>query len=111
LLTRFLKDENYQKTVCTTFLRRLFLHQAVLSAVISSRIKPERIRALPLTSGYPFSQQLKLPVAKRIATLDEVSVLIFDRTWQQDRKWLERIPAKEPLRKWLSQVYREYSRE
>jgi hypothetical protein len=108
LLTRFLKNENYQKTVCTTSFRKLFLHQAVLSAVISSRIKPERIRALPLTSGYPFSQQMKLPAAIRIASLDEVSVLIFDRTWQQDEKWLERIPAKEPLRKWLSQVYREY---
>ena len=108
LLTRFLKDENYQKTVCTTFLRKLFLHQAVLSAVISSRIKPERIRALPLTSGYPFSQHEKLPAAKKSSSLNEVSVVIFDRTWQQDEQWLQRIPSQAPLREWLQQVYQEY---
>ena len=65
LLTRFLKDEKYQKTVCTTFLRKLFLHQAVLSAVISSRIKPERIKALPLTSGYPSASTTNCPPRKK----------------------------------------------
>ena len=44
LLTRFLRDEAYQQTVCTTFLRKLFLHQAVLSAVITSTVKPERMK-------------------------------------------------------------------
>ncbi len=107
-LSKFLKDENYQKTACSTFLRKLFLHQAVLSAVIASRIKPERIKALPLTSGYPFSQHDKLPAMKKVSSLDEVSVVIFDRTWQQDERWLERIPAAEPLCEWLRQLHREY---
>ena len=108
LLAGFLKNGDYQKSVCTTFLRKLFLHQAVLSAVISSRIKPDRIRALPLTSAYPFSQHDRLPAAKKVSSLDELSLLIFDRTWQQDRKWLERVPATEPLREWFMAVYREY---
>jgi L-ascorbate metabolism protein UlaG (beta-lactamase superfamily) len=109
LLARFLKDENYQKTVCTTFLRKLFLHQAVLSAVITSKVKPEKIKQLPLTSAYPFSQHLRLPAAKQAACLEEVAIAIFDRTWQQDAQWLERIPAGRPLREWLREVYREYS--
>jgi hypothetical protein len=108
LLTRFLQDEPYQKTVCTTFLRKLFLHQAVLSAVLTSKVRPERIKALPLASAYPFSQHQRLPAARRASRLEDIAVVIFDRTWQQDEKWLECIPAKEPLRKWLSQVYREY---
>jgi hypothetical protein len=108
LLTRFLKDNDHQKSVCTTFLRKLFLHQAVLSAVIASRIKPERIKPLPLTCSYPFSQHDRLPAAKKISSLDEVSLVIFDRTWQQDRKWLERIPAGETLREWLLAIYQEY---
>ncbi|HSQ34911.1 MAG TPA: hypothetical protein VLQ89_02860, partial [Candidatus Binatia bacterium] len=66
LLTRFLKDEEYQKNACTSFLRKLFLHQAVLSAVIASRVRPERIKALPLASGYPFSQHDKLPTGKKV---------------------------------------------
>ncbi len=74
LLTRFLSDETYQQTVCTTFLRKLFLHQAVLSAVITSIVKPERIKTLPLTSGYPFSQHGRLPQAKPPSRLDDLSV-------------------------------------
>jgi hypothetical protein len=108
LLGRFLKDDVYQKTVCTTFLRKLFLHQAVLSAVIGSKIKPERIKALPLTSAYPFSQHDKLPATKKISSLNEASVVIFDRTWAQDGKWLERIPTSGPLREWLKGIYGEY---
>lgn len=110
LLGCLLKDETYQKSACTSFLRRLFLHQAALSAVIASRVRPERIKALPLTSGYPFSQHGKLPAAKRISSLDEATVIIFDRTWQQDGKWLERIPVGAPLRDWLRRVFREYLR-
>ncbi|GEM_PF-3627515 len=108
LLTRLLKDEKYQKSACTTFLRKLFLHQAVLSAVITSRIKPERIKALPLTSGYPFSQHERLPEGKKAACLEGISVAIFDRSWQQDPDWLNRVPAGAPLRSWLAAVYGDY---
>lgn len=108
LLTRFLKDDDYQKNVCTTFLRRLFLHQAVLSAVLTSRLKPERIKALPLINGYPFNQHQQLPEVKRVARFDEIGIVILDRTWQQDGHWLERIPASASLRKWLHHVYQDY---
>lgn len=108
LLARFLKDDEYQKRACTTFLRRLFLHQAVLSAVIASLLAPERVKALPLASAYPFSQHDKLPAGKRVSSLDELSLVIFDRAWQQDAKWLKRIPAGEPLREWLRRLYHDY---
>jgi hypothetical protein len=111
LLTRFLKDASYQKKYCNTFLRRLFLHQAVLSAVIASKVKAGRIRPLPLASGYPFSQHSRLPEARRVSRLDDISVVIFDRAWAQDGKWLERIPAGEALKKWLLQVYHDTARE
>ncbi len=112
LLARFLKDEAYQKTACTTFLRRLFLHQAVLSAVITSRVQPGRIRPLPLASGYPFGQHARLPAAGRLAALDDAAVVIFDQAWQQDPEWPERIPSGAALRQWLGDVFAEYrSRE
>jgi glyoxylase-like metal-dependent hydrolase (beta-lactamase superfamily II) len=108
LLARFLKDDTYQKSVCTTFLRRLFLHQAVLSAVITSSIKPERIKALPLTGGYPFSQHDRLSAAKKRSSLNEVSVVIFDRTWQLNPAWIEQVRIEEPLRGWLLAAYVNY---
>jgi glyoxylase-like metal-dependent hydrolase (beta-lactamase superfamily II) len=108
LLSRFLQDEAYQKTACTTFLRRLFLHQAVLSAVITSRVAPGRIRALPLAGGYPFGQHAQLPEARRLASLDEASVVIFDQAWASDPAWMGRIAVHEPLRGWLAGAFLEY---
>ncbi len=108
LLAQLLKDADYQETACTTFLRKLFLHQAVLSAVITARVDPGRIRALPLSSGYPFSQHDRLPEGKKAASLDGVSVVIFDRAWQQDPEWLKRVPAGAPLRSWLAIVYGDF---
>jgi ketosteroid isomerase-like protein len=108
LLERFLKDDRFQKTACTSFPRRLFLHQAVLSAVVSARVRPERIKALPLASAYPFSQHGRLPAAKKTATLNDLALVIFDRTWQQDPAWLDKIRVAEPLRSWLTAVYMEY---
>jgi len=108
LLASLLKDANYQETACTTFLRRLFLHQAVLSAVITARVDAGRIRALRLSSGYPFSQHDRLPEGKKAASLDGISVVIFDRAWQQDPEWLGRVPAGAPLKSWLARVYSDF---
>ncbi len=108
LLGRFLKDENYQKTACTTFLKRLFLHQAVLSAVISSRAKPDRIKALPLASGYPFNQHEKLSASKKAASLNDLSVAIFDYAWDRIPGWMEKVAIREPLKGWLFDTYLDY---
>ncbi len=108
LLGRFLKDENYQKTVCTTFLKRLFLHQAVLSAVITSRAKPDRIKTLPLASSYPFNQHERLADAKKIPSLNDLSVVIFDYAWDKVPAWMKKIKIEEPLRQWLFDTYLDY---
>ncbi len=108
LLGRFLKDDRFQKKECQAFLKKLFLHQAVLSAVLSSRIKSERIRALPLTSGYPFNQHEKLPAEKKTATLNALSVVIFDYAWDKNPAWMNKVRIEEPLRECLVGLYRQY---
>ena len=103
-----LRDAEYQKTACTVFLKRLFLHQAVLSAVIQSRVRPARLRALPITSGYPFNQHARLPASRRCTVLNDLSVVIFDDAWPRHPNWMESIEIREPLRGWLLDIYREY---
>lgn len=110
ILVGLLNDAEYQKTACTTFLKRLFLHQAVLSAVLQARVAPDRLRPLPLTAGYPFNQHVQLAPARRVASLDAVTAVIFDTAWQQQLGWLDAIPAGEALRAWLSDTYLEYLR-
>jgi len=108
ILTGLLNDTPYQQAACTTFLKRLFLHQAVLSAVLQSRVAPDRLRPLPLTAGYPFNQHAQLAPARRAASLDAVAAVIFDTAWQQNPDWLGAIPASESLRAWLADTYLEY---
>lgn len=108
LLRELIQDENYQKNICNTFLRRLFLHQAVLSGLISSRIRPDRIKPLPLDSAYPFSQHERLPAGKKAAAMCDLSVAIFDSTWSQDPAWMNRMVIDSELKDWLGKVYRSY---
>ncbi|MEW6363444.1 MAG: MBL fold metallo-hydrolase [Acidobacteriota bacterium] len=108
LLTGRLQDEVYQEQVCTTFLRRLFLHQAVLSAVISANVRPDRLKALPLAGGYPFAQHERVSAPHKAARLNDLTVAIFDTTWDTAPGWMKAVPIDEPLRSWLAGIYMEY---
>ena len=108
ILTKLLKDDNFQKSTCTTFLKRLFLHQAVLSGVITSKIKQEKIKTLPITSGYPFNQHERLSATKQISSLNELSVVIFDYAWDRIPTWMNKIQINEPLKQWLFNTYLNY---
>lgn len=103
-----LRDDDFQKNACTSFLRKLFLHQAVLSGVISSKINPERIKSLPVTSGYPFNQHDRLPADKKILSLNECSVVIFDYAWDNIPTWMKNIKIDEPLDSWVFETYLDY---
>lgn len=106
-LASLLKDEEYQRTACTTFARKLFLHQAVLSGVVASRVKQPLLKPLPIASGYPFNQHARLSLSKRVAALNDLSVVIFDDAWERNPAWIDQIPVREPLKSWLLDTYRE----
>jgi len=107
-LTDLLKNNSYQETACTTFFSQLFLHQAVFSAVATSKIKNNRLKLLPLTSSYPFNQHDQLPSASKIKSMNELTVVIFDYAWNKIPTWEEKIPSSEPLKSWLRETYLEY---
>lgn len=107
-LEGLLRDESFQKNTCTTSQRRLFLHQAVLSGIIASRVKAGRIKALPLTCSYPFNQHDRLAPGKKLSSLNELSAVIFDYAWSSNPAWMDKIRIDEPLRSWLFDTYLEY---
>jgi hypothetical protein len=107
-LEELLRDNSYQENTCTTLQRRLFLHQAVLSGIIASRIKARRIKALPLTSGYPFNQHDRLAGERKASSLNELSAVIFDYAWSSNPTWMDMMRIDEPLRSWLIETYNEY---
>jgi len=79
-----------------------------LSGVIGAKVSAPEIKPLPLSSGYPFSQQQRLPQQKRIASLNDLSVVIFDTTWDSQPSWMDEMEIREPLKGWLFDVYLDY---
>jgi len=107
-LTTLLKDDIYQKNCCTTFRQRLFLHQAVLSGIVASRIKDSRIKPIPITCSYPFNQHDQLPESKKVSSINELSAVIFDYAWSRIPTWMNKITIAEPLKSWLFDTYLDY---
>jgi len=108
VMTQLLTNESYQRTACTGFLPKLFLHQAVLSAVITARIKVEKIHWLPLTCGYPLNIHSRMPDEKKPNRLNSLSCLITEDVWNSDPGWMDKIPSEEPLTSWLRQTYADF---
>lgn len=104
-LTSLLRDSVYQKTACQGFLQKLFLHQAVLSAVITSRVPQNKIRSLPLTCGYPVNLHPRLPDGKKINQLDSLSCAILENVWIQNPNWMDMFIISDPHKSWLEQAY------
>ncbi len=102
LLTRFVEDGGYQKAACPDALHKIFLHQAVLSAVIAARTSASERVALPAECGYPLNLHEELPADRRAVRLDDVEALIYEDDWDQRTDFLDIVPAGEDLRRWLA---------
>jgi len=108
ILLNLLKDSTYQHTACNGFLQQLFLHQAVLSAVIVSKVSEENIHWLPLSCGYPFNLHDRLPENKKAKLLDSLSCVILENVWLKNSNWMNDININEPLKTWILQEYSEF---
>jgi hypothetical protein len=95
------RDETYQKRCCQDQTHRIFLHQAVLSALLASSVPAGRLRLLPPEYNYPYNLHQLVPFNLRAAALNDlVSITYEDRSL--DPTIVEDIEIREPLRGWLS---------
>lgn len=94
-------DQAYQAACCRHIRHQVFLHQAVLSAILVTSLDPERIRILPSDYNYPYNLQESIPLDRRARSLDElVCVACEDRLLNPNVMY--DIDVREPLRSWLS---------
>lgn len=107
-LTPLLHDDRYQKTACTGFFNKLFLHQAVLSAVAVARVPTDRIRSFPLTCAYPLHPYAKMPREKAISSLNALSCAVLEDLWIRDPNWMTTVQSNEPLSSWLAEAYLDF---
>jgi hypothetical protein len=109
-LLALLEDAESRRVVLTDAPHALFLHQAVLSAVIAARTRPAERRWIPIAYGYPLGLHDRVPSGRRVARLNDVTCLIYDQVWDQDPDWLSRVAVDGALRTWLRDQSRAASR-
>ena len=79
---------------------RIFIHQAVLSAVILSEIQTHEIVELPPTYNYPLHLHGEDVTDGRPAAMGEL-VTMRHEGFYSDPLWLEKMPSGDALKRWL----------
>jgi len=101
LFIELIQSRSFQQKCCSDDRHKLFLHQAVLSVLLASRIDQERIRMLPEEYSYPYNLHDMVPRDRKSATLNElVCIACEDRSLDPDL--MDDIIVEEPLVAWLS---------
>lgn len=94
-------DQEFQAGACRDDLHRVFLHQAVLSALFTKLLRWKRIRFLPDEYSYPLHLHQEVPQARRLSALNDVICAAYEQV--ED---LTRVQAHEPLKSWVLQRMR-----
>jgi len=96
----FVDDDEFQTAHCADVTHQIFLHQAVLSALLTRGFNPERMRVLPPEYSYPLHFQGDIPEPKVARTLNELVVPVYEQLCPRPDK-LDDPKVEEPLASWL----------
>ena len=101
---RLAADTAFQSGPCADDEHQVFLHQAVLSALVTKLVSWSRIRILPPEYSYPLHLRSRLPEARRVRNLNDLTVAVYE-----DDSDLDIIPPDDPLLSRLMQLRAESS--
>ena len=94
-------DQDFRTESCADDLHQIFLHQAVLSALLATAVEPARIRVLPPAYNYPYNLHQAVPFDRRAASLNDLVCITYeDRSL--DPNVVDDIDIHEPLGSWLA---------
>ena len=78
-------------------LYQIFVHQAILSALVAKELPQERIRLLPLEYSYPLHMHGQVPAARRAKALRDLVCPVYE-----EELVLEGLSVDESLSSWLA---------
>jgi len=93
-------DQEFQESACQDDWHQVFLHQALLSALLASEISPERLRILPPSYIYPYNLHADVPPERQAHSLDEL-VCIYHEGRTLNPEKITDINLSEALKSWL----------
>ena len=96
------RDQSFQAKTCQDERHQIFLHQAILSTLLSTMLDPDRLRILPPEYVYPYNLHQDVPHERRAAILNDL-VCIYYEGRMLNPGAIDDIEVQEPLRSWLSE--------
>ena len=100
LFLELTQDTLFQSEACQDESHRVFLFQALLSALVAARVGSWHVKLLPPTYNYPYNLQDRIPAEKRVETLNEPVCFAYEDQPVHPSK-LQGIGVNEPLKGWL----------
>lgn len=98
--TRLVTDQVWQTAVCQNMRHQIFLHQAILSALLVAELDEQRIHILPPSYNYPYNLHHMVPAARRAHTLNELVCFTYEERSLHPEAVTD-IEMDEPLSAWL----------
>lgn len=93
-------DGSFQNTACADGMHQIFLHQAVLSALVC-RLPAARLRLLPYQYSYPLHLHPQIPAERQAKLLNELVCPVYEEEFRYPHT-LNGLAATEPLAGWLA---------
>lgn len=101
LFKEMVADTVFQSGPCRDELHRIFLHQAILSALVTKRLDWQRIRLPPPEYSYPLHLHQEVPAGRRARSLGDLVCPVYEGVYRHPET-LGGLPVQEPLKSWLS---------
>ncbi len=70
--------EDFQKECCGDVLHQVFLHQAILSALLEERLGIDKLHFLSPDYSYPLHLHNRIPEEKRINTIEKMTCPVYE---------------------------------
>jgi len=81
---------------------KIFIHQAVLSAIVIASINQTEIKQLPYLVNYPLHLHTQYPADRRPKSINELISCRYERFFSKPN-WRDMIPVEPPLKDWLAE--------
>ncbi len=97
-----ISDQQFQSAICQNEAHRVFLFQAILSAIVAGSIDDKRLLILPPVYNYPYNLHQSIPAERRVKSLNDLTSLVYENRSLNPRE-IGDIEIHGPLYKWLIQ--------
>jgi len=101
LFEELVTDAEFQRKACQDGWHQVFLHQAVLSALVAARVRKERLLILPPEYVYPYNLHGDVPLDRKAHSLDELVCLFYEGRSLIPEEVTD-IKVTEPYKSWLA---------